>query len=173
MTGSASTHLNEQVAERGVPHRHSGGLTNGWCDQRQTAKTEEEFSLKKNTRVVSFSFHRGMSVILGPWQITFSSQGFPNQVVVLRVIVPQRSLRIDQSVVSVIELRFSVSVPVRGGPADRSDAVILGVSEPPLHWHALSFGEPPRPDTHTHAHTHYNIKDLSSSQDLLFISVSV
>lgn len=31
----------------------------------------------------------------------------------------------------------------------------------------------PRPHTHTHAHTHYNIKDLSSSQDLLFISVSV
>lgn len=36
---------------------------------------------------------------------------------------------------------FYASVRVRGGSADRSDVVVLGVSEPTVHWHALSFGE--------------------------------
>lgn len=44
---------------------------------------------------------------------------------------------------------FCVTVPVRGGSADRADAVVFGVSEPPLHWHALSFGEIVPPHTHT------------------------
>lgn len=52
--------------------------------------------------------------------------------------------------VSDLSVCFLVSVPVRSGSADRSDGVILGVSEPPLHWHALSFGELVPLHTHTH-----------------------
>lgn len=60
---------------------------------------------------------------------------------------------------------FWVSVPVRGGPADRRDAVILGVSEPPLHRHALSSGELVASHTHTHINTNCSIKHLSCMQD--------
>lgn len=55
--------------------------------------------------------------------------------------------------VSGVRVCFCDSVPVRGGSADSSDIVILGVSEPSLHWHALSFGElvPPPKQTQTHS----------------------
>lgn len=156
MTGSASTHLNEEVAERGVTRRHSGGLTNGWCDQKQTAETEEVQKKKKNTRVASFSFHRGMSVILGSWQTTFSSRGFCFFISPIKEWCSEllcAEVFTYRSICCVGDLCFSVSVPVRGGPADRSDAVVLGVSEPPLHWHALSFGETAPPPALTHTHT--------------------
>lgn len=69
------------------------------------------------------------------------------------VIVCRRIYRSVTAMVSDLTVCFCVSVPVRGGPADRSDAVVLGVSEPPLHWHALSFGELV-PLTHIHTHSH-------------------
>lgn len=54
---------------------------------------------------------------------------------------------------------FSHPVPVRGGCADRRDAVVLGVSEPSLHWHALSFGESTKKQKH-HSIKH-NMKSMS------------
>lgn len=72
------------------------------------------------------------------YHCTFTDSAFINLwylLVCVRVCVSTVTV-----MVSDLSVCFCVSVPVRGGSADCSDAVVFGVSEPPLHWHALSLG---------------------------------
>ena len=141
------------------------GLTNRWIDQtcKRGGRLKEKYQdILRNVRHT--------------WHLAFTDFIFyhPDQgevYVRVCVCVSYCIYISDRVMVGDLSVWFWVTVPVRGGSADRTDAVVLGVSEPPLHWHALSFGELVRPSarthTHTHTHTHtlYSIKHSSSIQD--------